>query len=71
MNFDDWMNKEEITNEEFGRRIGLPPSRIVKYRKWKKASYGCRPDDMTMPKLCKATGGEVTPNDFYDLEQTK
>ncbi len=56
---DEYLREEEITNGEFGSRIGKTGEAVRRYRtgeRW--------PDPDTMAEILAASNGRVTPNDF-------
>lgn len=63
MKLSDWLKREGVSGTEFARRTGLSEGTV---------SLLCR--DATWPGLKtanaihRATGGEVTPNDFFKPE---
>lgn len=62
MTLDEWLKKEERTRAWFARKIGTPVSTVNRII-WEKRS----PTHAVMEKIIQATGGEVLPNDFFDL----
>jgi transcriptional regulator with XRE-family HTH domain len=57
-----WLDRQGISVAEFGRRIGKPQPTAQRY------AAGARiPEPETMTKIAEITGGEVMPNDFYDV----
>lgn len=64
MRLEEWLKKERGRQVTLARDIGVPVStiqRIVKERR--------SPTHNIMEKIIRATGGEVLPNDFFDLPQ--
>lgn len=66
MKLDDWMKREGLNDAEFGLLIERPAQTVHRYRKGQRI-----PDRDTMPRIVRATGGEVTANDFFDLERAE
>lgn len=62
MKLASWLASKEMTPAEFGRIIGLPQPTVHRYANGQRI-----PERDTMAKIVAATGGEVTPNDFYDV----
>jgi len=62
MKLDEWLTEHGLTNKEFGRRIGRSGEAVRRYR-----GHLRTPDMGTMPLIFRATGGQVQPNDFYNL----
>lgn len=64
MKLREWLDENGVTNPAFGERIGRSAEAVRRY------AIGDRiPDKETMPLIVVATGGGVTPNDFFDLTQ--
>lgn len=63
MRLSDWLRDNDITPAEFGRRIGARSRMTVP----RYLDGSRKPDGETMAAIYAATGGAVTPNDFYDL----
>ena len=64
MRLEEWLKKERGRQVTLARDIGVPVStiqRIVKERR--------SPTHNIMEKIIRATGGEVMPNDFFDLSR--
>ncbi len=62
MRLEDWLKKEERTVAWFARQIGVPRSTIDRVIREQRS-----PTHAVMEKIIQATGGEVLPNDFFDL----
>ena len=59
-----WLKETGRTVDGFAKEIGEPPPTV---RKW---VYGQRiPNQDNMSRIVTATGGAVTPNDFFDLPE--
>lgn len=58
-----YMSEHALTYAEFARRIGSAHARTVE----RYAKGHQRPNAMMMAAIVRATGGAVTPNDFFDL----
>jgi hypothetical protein len=64
MKLKEWMDREEVSNQEFGKRIERSSEAVRRY------AEGLRiPDRETMPLIVRETNGEVQPNDFFDLPE--
>ncbi len=63
MDFDQWIKSEKLTYEEAAKRIQVATAKTA----WRYAKRVQRPDPEVMVRIFRATGGRVTPNDFYDL----
>lgn len=71
MKLADWLKgdpetippRPAMTPTEFGRRIGCPQPTI-----WRYANDERIPEPEIMARIVEATGGAVTPNDFYGIE---
>lgn len=57
----DWLANNKISVPEFASMIGVKTARTV----YRYINYERIPDRETMPKIIKATRGEVTANSFY------
>lgn len=58
-----YLEREGLTFTEFARRAGTKyPRTIERVAKGQKV-----PGEKLMRAILKASGGEVTPNDFYDI----
>lgn len=62
MKLRDWLAKEGISPTEFARRLKKPQATIARYVNGDRV-----PERETMADIAKETGGEVMPNDFYDI----
>ncbi len=62
MHLRDWLEREGLNYPQFGVMIERSAQAVQRY-----ASGDRIPDRDTMPRVVKATRGEVTANDFYDL----
>ncbi len=62
MKLDSWLAKESLTVTDFSRRLGKPQATIARY-----ASRDRIPEPSIMVQIAIETGGEVMPNDFYDI----
>ena len=58
-----WLDEREISNGDFGGRINRTAEAVRRY-----AAGERLPDRATMPLIVRETGGEVQPNDFFDIE---
>lgn len=64
MKLDDYLKNQGLTAEAFAAITDISPSNVSKYRSGK-----LKPKTDAMRKIYAATGGTVTPNDFYDLPE--
>lgn len=62
MRFVDWMKTSGWTWDRAAREIGLANGTAAR-----RLAHGTTPKPATMARIYLATGGQVTPNDFYDL----
>lgn len=60
MTLGDWLRQNALSPAEFARRIGRPQATIQRYVAGKRI-----PEPAIMNLIVDATGGAVTPNDFY------
>ena len=65
MKLGDWLKRENITLEDFGRRIHRSHSAVSRYVSGERV-----PGKVTMDLIRTETGGDVTPNDFYGDGET-
>lgn len=62
MKLGDWLDREELKPQQFAARIARTSESVRRY------VAGDRiPDRDTMPLIVEQTGGEVMPNDFFDI----
>lgn len=59
-----WLERENLTHGEFAERIDRTAESVRRY-----ASGERIPDRDTMPRIVRETGGAVTANDFFDLDE--
>lgn len=64
MKLDEYMKQQKLTDESFGERIGINRLQVFKYRHGR-----AKPREKVMQKIHDETGGLVTANDFYALNQ--
>jgi len=62
MTLKDWMASNETNVSQLARRIGRSPEAVRRYAAGERI-----PDRDTMPLIADATGGAVTPNDFFGI----
>lgn len=55
-----YLTERKLTNVEFGGMIGRTPSSVSRIRQGK-----VNPDWETLERIFDATGGIITPNDFF------
>jgi DNA-binding transcriptional regulator YdaS (Cro superfamily) len=66
MRLSEYLDREGTTYVAFAERIGASHARTVE-----RYAKGMRmPDATMMPRIVEATGGEVTPNDFFGVSGT-
>lgn len=65
MKLDTYLNENDLTETDFGRRIGLSQSQVNRIRNDK--SW---PSKGIMERIASATNGAVTANDFVDATET-
>lgn len=61
MKWGEWISDRRLSWAEAGRRIAVTTSEARQF------AFGRIPRAGTMRRIYLATGGQVTPNDFYDL----
>lgn len=61
MKLSDWLTRENVTLDEFGRRIGRTASTVSRIARGKH-----QPDWETMKAIARETAGAVEPNDFFE-----
>ncbi len=64
MRLENWLKKEERSKGWFARKIGASDSTIRRIIDEERS-----PTHQIMERIIRATGGEVLPNDFFDLQQ--
>lgn len=62
MTLRDWLDREEQKIPQFAQVIGRTAETVRRY-----ISGDRIPDKETMPLIVQATGGAVTPNDFFGI----
>lgn len=62
MRLDQFLSENEMTAAEFGRRIGVTPQAVLRYREHLRT-----PKPVVMKRIIDATEGRVTPNDFAGI----
>ena len=64
MRLTDWLAEQERSPKTFAERIGTSEAAVRRYM------CGSRiPIQGVMQRIFEATGGDVTPNDFYNLDK--
>lgn len=63
MKFKDWLEKEDIPQDVIAKELNISQVSICYYANGQKI-----PRAETMQKIVTYTKGEVTANDFYDVE---
>lgn len=61
MTLDAYLSQQAITETSFAETLGVQQSTVNRMRK------GAVPTPSVMEKVFAATGGAVTPNDFYRI----
>lgn len=54
-----YLKTNEISDEDFGQRIGVTRQAVHRYK-----TFGRFPEKEILALIVEATGGAVTPNDF-------
>lgn len=63
MKLAEWLENAGVDRADFARRIDKTAESVRRYE------AGLRiPDRDTMPKIVRETAGQVTANDFFDVE---
>lgn len=62
MKLAEYISKQGMTHAEFGALIGVPQATVSRYVNGVRIPH----DKETFDKIFEATGGQVTPNDFFD-----
>lgn len=62
MQLSEWLKINKKSYEEFGYLIGVTATAVYRYARGSR-----RPEDEKMIQIFSVTGGEVSPNDFYEL----
>ena len=65
MKLRDWLEREQVSFSELAGAIERTGEAVRRY-----ASGERIPDRETMPRIVKATRGEVTANDFFDIDDS-
>jgi transcriptional regulator with XRE-family HTH domain len=63
MRLKDWLTDRDVTAAAFAVRIGVTPQAVHRYL------LGRKPRSDVLVAILKATGGQVTPNDFFCPER--
>jgi len=64
MKLADWLTENELSQTAFAQKIGSSQSQVARF------AAGTRmPRKQTMRKIKLVTGGAVTANDFYELDE--
>lgn len=66
MKLQTYIEKASITQEQFAASLGVTQAAVSRWIQGKKLP---RPE--AMKRISEITSGEVTPNDFYGLEDGK
>jgi transcriptional regulator with XRE-family HTH domain len=62
MKLADWRRRNNLTQQQLADDLGCIVTSIARYETGLR-----RPDSATMIRIYRLTGGEVEPNDFYEL----
>ncbi|MFA7243194.1 MAG: helix-turn-helix transcriptional regulator [Sulfuricellaceae bacterium] len=65
MHLRDWLTKNKVSKEDFADRIGVKPKTVGRYCLTPGKVDFRRPAADVMVRIITATGGKVTPSDFY------
>ncbi len=57
-----WLKNKNFTRQSFATRLGVSKSMMTKW-----CNGGAMPRADAMVMIYRLTGGDVAPNDFYDL----
>jgi len=60
MELKTYLNKQTLSCGDFGKLIGVTERAVIKWQRGERI-----PRQEYMQKIIAATGGEVTPNDFF------
>lgn len=63
MTLKEWLESNDLSHVDFALRIGRTNEAVRRYVNGERI-----PDRDTMPLIVEATGGCVTPNDFFGIE---
>ncbi len=63
MKLASYLKLKEINQKDFGKKIGVRQSTVCRY------ILGRIPTKSIISKIYYATNGEVTPNDFYNIDK--
>lgn len=61
MKLSAYLEREALSDEEFGRRVGRDRSTIYRIR-----NGTHKPSPELMQEIAKQTGGQVRPDDYFD-----
>lgn len=59
-----FLKQKKLTQKQFSKRVGITSSAINQY-----CSGRRKPLPNIMERIIDATSGEVTPNDFYNIDK--
>jgi transcriptional regulator with XRE-family HTH domain len=62
MRLSDYLNQLDVTDEDFGRKVGRDRSSIYRLKNGQQ-----KPSAELLQSILDATAGAVTPNDFFDV----
>lgn len=65
MTLTQYLDQENLTAAEFGRRIGVSPAAMTRYCAGERF-----PNTAILRKIMSETRGQVTPNDFLETNRT-
>ncbi len=68
MRLESWLERERKTPTDFARSIDVDPSTITRLLPGDAKRQVRKPGREVMAKIYTATGGEVSPNDYLDVE---
>lgn len=62
MQLRDWLERQGLSYTQFGSAISRSAEAVRRYANGERV-----PDRQTMQKIVQQTGGQVMPNDFYEV----
>jgi transcriptional regulator with XRE-family HTH domain len=60
----EYLDQENLTASEFGRKIGVSPAAMTRYMQGERF-----PNTAILWRILRASGGCVTPNDFLETSR--
>lgn len=71
MRLEEWLKRENITETDFARSLGVDPSTITRLIPGPDKKEFRRPGWALMASIRNQTGGDVTPNDWLEAFEEK